>query len=67
VGVFGTGLAGSHAEAVMKIDLSKKRVVIKNYERHKEELDKMCREYAWAYYIRKDGSAVLVRYLGDLV
>jgi hypothetical protein len=44
----------------------KYKTIVHNYVKHKEELDELCREYGWAYEIRKDGSARIIRLLSEL-
>jgi hypothetical protein len=41
--------------------------IVRDYVKHKEELDELCRRYGWAYEIRKDGSARIIRTLDDLI
>ena len=51
----------------MKIDKNKKVIIVPDYVKHKAELDELCREHGWAYEIRADGSARIIRYCGEVV
>jgi hypothetical protein len=39
----------------------KNATIVRNYVKCKAELDELCRRYGWAYEIRKDGSAKIIR------
>jgi len=44
----------------------KHKKIVKDYVKHKDILDDMCRKYGWCYEIRKDGSARIIRTLEEL-
>lgn len=43
----------------MKTKNRKKRIVVKDYIKHKDELDRYCVEHLCGYEIRHDGTAVV--------